>query len=364
MVLPGLVLAAVIAMDLLTPTWYGPFSPPLIVVVPALAAATLGIRGAAIYTALCVAVSAALFVGGVPNMVPPAQGGISLPGGTRLGIFGAEVLALLAIFALGFIPGVLRSRRERTIKRLRSVAEVVQQAVLVPIPETARCLRTAAEYLAADDEARIGGDLYGLIETPYGVRIIVGDVRGKGLPAVAAANNLLGAFRAVAPLVPTLPDLADLLDEHVRRYQRSTGRDTEEFTTATLVCIPPGPHAEVLSCGHPGPVLLQDGKATDVTATAPWTPLGLGHLAEQGPRVDTVSFNVGDSFAFYTDGVIEARDPTGRFYPLVERIAALAGTHPNPYQLVRHLIADLHHHARGRLDDDAALLITQRRTLD
>src|SRR5215212_4141793 len=43
-------------------------------------------------------------------------------------------------------------------------------------------------YLSAAEEALIGGDFYDAAFTPHGLRLIVGDVRGKGLPAVQLAS--------------------------------------------------------------------------------------------------------------------------------------------------------------------------------
>jgi Stage II sporulation protein E (SpoIIE) len=54
------------------------------------------------------------------------------------------------------------------------------------------------------------------------------------------------------------------------------------------------------------------------------------------------------------DGVIEARDRSGAFYPLVDRLAAWKGTGPDA--LVEHLHTDLLRYAGGHLDDDAVLI--------
>lgn len=342
--LPGGFLAAVVLLELVTPDWPCPFAPPLLSVVPALAAATSGIWGSAAFTALSVVVSFLL---------------VQIEGMQDTGIFYAQIVGLVAIFLVSLVPGYLRSRRERTVRRLRSVAEVVREAALVPVPERDGCVQAYAEYLAADDEARMGGDLYDVLDTPYGVRMIMGDVRGKGLSAVASATNLLGAFREAAPYAPSLPELARRLDRSVRRHKRRAGLDTEEFTTAVLVSVPAaGRQAEVVSCGHPGPLLIRNGLVSEITSTRPWLPLGLGHLGPEEPQVDTADFDVGDRLLLYTDGVTEARDDGGAFYPLPERTRAWAEATPD--RLVRHLVDDLGDHTGGGLGDDAAILVIQR----
>lgn len=89
--------------------------------------------------------------------------------------------ALTAVTLASGLASSLRGRRERVLAAVRSVAEAAQHALLTPIPETVGPFRVAVRYSAAAAEARIGGDLYALVSTPYGVRLIVGDVRGKGL---------------------------------------------------------------------------------------------------------------------------------------------------------------------------------------
>ncbi|WP_169317451.1 SpoIIE family protein phosphatase [Actinacidiphila oryziradicis] len=60
----------------------------------------------------------------------------------------------------------------------------------------------------------------------------------------------------------------------------------------------------------------------------------------------------------YTDGVIEARSPTGAFYPLAERVASFPASAPDA--LLHRIHRDLLAHTGGPLDDDAALLVIER----
>lgn len=110
----------------------------------------------------------------------------------------------------------------------------------------------AVRYSAAAAEARIGGDLYALLPTPYGVRLIVGDVRGKGLPAVSTAALVLGVFQEAAY------DEPDLLAV-VARIERSLARNlgTDDFVTAVVAGYPQAGHLEVVNCGHAPPLLVR-----------------------------------------------------------------------------------------------------------
>ncbi|WP_433425021.1 SpoIIE family protein phosphatase [Microtetraspora malaysiensis] len=75
-------------------------------------------------------------------------------------------------------------------------------------------------------------------------------------------------------------------------------------------------------------------------------------------QVDTFDFKAGDMLLLYTDGVIEARNSQGDFYPLAERAAAWAGK--RPHVLLERLRTDLLAYAGGYLGDDAAMIAIER----
>lgn len=62
----------------------------------------------------------------------------------------------------------------------------------------------ASRYEVAHEEAAIGGDLFAIHETAYGIRMLIADVRGKGLKAVRTVNALLGSFHEASHHRPDL----------------------------------------------------------------------------------------------------------------------------------------------------------------
>ncbi|MFI5646553.1 PP2C family protein-serine/threonine phosphatase [Kitasatospora sp. NPDC051705] len=131
--------------------------------------------------------------------------------------------------------------------------------------------------------------------------------------------------------------------------------DDELFVTAVLLQYRPGSDCvEIVNRGHTTPLLLGDGTITPVSC-ADELPLGLGHLgpAEERGKPTAVALPPGRTVLLYTDGVSEARDATGTFYPLAPRLAALGTTSPD--RLVSFLAQDVHEYA-GLLADDLAVL--------
>ncbi|MFD7236306.1 PP2C family protein-serine/threonine phosphatase [Streptomyces syringium] len=261
---------------------------------------------------------------------------------------------ILTITSVSTANVVLVATRERELLQSRSVAEAAQRTLLRPLPERIGTLRVAVRYLAAAAEARVGGDLYAALATPFGTRLIIGDVRGKGLSAVDAAADVLGTFREVAQVEADLATVARRIDAALGRRPPS-----EEFVTAALVGVPDddGP-AELVNCGHLPPLLRRAGTVTEVATPVPQPPLGLLHLIGGLCEGQGFVFERGDLLVLYTDGVTEARDASGVFYPLTERLARLPELAPDA--MADRLVADLLSYAGDELSDDAALLVVRR----
>ncbi len=273
-------------------------------------------------------------------------------------------LILISVFAVSF--AARRERHERELTQLRSVATAAQEVVLKPLPRRIGPLRIASVYLAAESEAQIGGDLYAAARTEHGTRILIGDVRGKGLEAVGDAALLLGAFRGAAHRQAGLAALVAFLEGTVSSDlddpaapEAETVDRGEAFITAAVMDIPDDePVLHLINCGHPPPLLLRDGRVSPLETRHPVPPLGLTEFVETDLSTESFAFEEGDIALLYTDGVIEARNRDGTFYPLAQRAAGKAGKGPDA--LLAHLRKDLMRHAGGHLGDDAAMVAIER----
>ncbi|MEU1782310.1 PP2C family protein-serine/threonine phosphatase [Streptomyces abikoensis] len=349
---PALIAAplALIALIVVLDLWTGKSIQlgPLLVVAPAITATFGSPRLVALVAALAVGAQLVLsaVLGGVTTANHEAQIG---------------ALLTISLFVVGF--RYAHERHERQLGRARLVADVIQRYLLRPLPQRVGPLRVAAVYVAAEAEARMGGDLYATARTPDGNRFLIGDVRGKGLPAIGSTTLLLGAFHAAAHRNPPLARLVAHLHNTVYwdTVAPSDEPDNEEgFVTAAVLDVPDEePVIRLISCGHPPPLLVHRGRVTPLTVRDPALPLGVGSDMEADDyEVETFPFEAGDLLLLYTDGVTESRDARGVFYPLAERVTAWRER--DPQRLVQRLHDDLLHHAGGTLTDDAALVAVLR----
>ena len=243
-----------------------------------------------------------------------------------------------------------RVSREAKLRAVSHVAEVAQDAILHPLPSQLAGVRMAARYISASKEARIGGDFYDAILTKWGVRIMVGDVRGKGLEAVRLAAVLIGEFRSRAVSEPDLSAVAAAVDAAGSRVGELAG---EDFATAVFVQMEEDV-ATIVRCGHPLP-LLAYGHDVQPIATSPSLPLCLGTdgIAEQIP------VRAGARILLYSDGAVEARDAGGQWFDLEASFTRHA-QEPELASVLDAVLADLAGHCDGDIGDDVVFVVVEQ----
>jgi phosphoserine phosphatase RsbU/P len=259
--------------------------------------------------------------------------------------FGAVIVA----GALAVLIAVIRTRRESA---LITISERVQHAILRPLPAEIGGMAFASHYQSATSAALVGGDLYDIAMTQFGPRLIIGDVKGKGLEAVGRCAAVLAIFREMAFGEPGLTGLAEKMNARLSRDM-----EAEDFVTVILAEFAPG-EVRIVNCGHHPPVKLAAG-AGELQVMAPEEfapPLGLNpHPARQD-----IDLKPGDRLLFYTDGLVESRDRAGRFFGLDDRVAAALAL-PDLGAAVKRVVRLLLEHARDGLADDVLLVLGEPR---
>lgn len=184
-VLPALLVAAGVLYDRLTPRDFT--AVPFFTAAPLVAAPFFSLGGT-------IATGAAAFVAVI---VVHVRYGMDVDAVTE-----TVTVATVAVLAVGINQLVRRTGAR--LASAREIAEAAQRAVLPEPVERIGGFDIAARYEAAQADAFIGGDLYAVQDSPHGIRLVVGDVRGKGMEAVGAVAVVIGAFREAAEREQTL----------------------------------------------------------------------------------------------------------------------------------------------------------------
>lgn len=372
-VLPGVWIATVLALSRVLPG--GMNLLPALAVAPAIACAGSGRR-------VCVLLSGLVAVGCLSAGLVRHQGegrGIRL--GTAVAVFAVQAACLRMAGHRALLTAEL--------ERIRDIAVAAQQVLLRPLPERLGDYEVAAEYLSASAGARVGGDLYEVLITPFGLRAIVGDVRGHGMSAIGTVAALLGSFREAAHDEPELVGVLRRLDRTMSRHLRErehmaglclltdagatplTGRHDEvieEFATLLLLQLSDEGGVQLVNCGHPQPYLLRIRQCPQLLPMGdPLPPLGVLDAALQVVPVQRAALRPGEGLVVHTDGLPEARDAAGAFFPLPDVMAAMvpaarSGGARRAGDLAGALMSAALEHAGGRLADDMAVLVLLRET--
>ncbi|MET8127739.1 PP2C family protein-serine/threonine phosphatase [Streptomyces sp. NPDC005065] len=272
-----------------------------------------------------------------------------------------ELATVITVAALAVVINRVVRRSNKQLASARVIAETAMRAVLPTPSERIGGLHVAARYEAAQADEFVGGDLFAVAESSYGVRLVVGDVRGKGLEAVGTVAVVIGAFREAAEQEDSLEGVARRLERALAREgARQGGIDpVEGFVTAVLAEIPPdAAEVRIVNRGHPEPLLLHpDGSLEALFPTVPALPLGMD-LGAWTDRADVWELAAGMTLLAYTDGLSEARDAQGDFYDPAARLRG--GIFPGPEELLSALADDVRLHTGGRSTDDMALLAVAR----
>ena len=258
--------------------------------------------------------------------------------------FGVQILLRTLLF-LSIVYAVVRysianQRRQANLEREFQNARELQQIL---VPETLPAIPGFTLTSAYRPAQEVGGDFFQIIPLEGAQQgstlIVLGDVSGKGLQAAMTVSLIVGAVRTLAKFAP---QPAQLLAEI---NQRLHGRLQGGFATCIAVLLNPDGSCILSSAGHPAPFLNQ--RELDLPGAL---PLGLDSAVsyQQVP----LHLYEGDHFSLYTDGLLEARNPSGELYGF-ERLQVLFGSRPSASQASQEALAF------GQEDDVTVLTLTR-----
>nr|WP_235356965.1 PP2C family protein-serine/threonine phosphatase [Bacillus alveayuensis] len=197
---------------------------------------------------------------------------------------------------------------DKTLEREIHLARNIQMKLLNgKIPKF-----EGGEVLGLSLPARlIGGDYYDFYSLSDGkVRVIIGDVMGKGIPAAMLMILTRGAFRSASENTDspgkTLMAINQALYEDLRTLK----------SFVTLFCADWDPQTGILTyanAGHNMPLFI-DGKDKTVKELPKVSGIMIGGLPNQIYQEGSIYLKNEDTVFFYTDGILEAQNKEGHPY--------------------------------------------------
>ena len=257
--------------------------------------------------------------------------------------------------------GILELTRQRLEQEIRererveqelSVARRIQQASL---PKTLPALEgweIAPHYRPARE---VGGDFYDVLELEDGqFGLVVGDATGKGVPAALVMATTCGMLRAAANSSKSPGEVLERVNEAL-----SARIPPSMFVTCFYAILDPeSGRLLYANAGHDLPYLRRGSDAEELSARG--MPLGLMPGMSYEERYNYL--REGDDVLFYSDGLVEARNPHREMFGF-PRLRMLIAAHNKERSLGNFLMEELYSFAgEGWEQEDDITLLTLRRS--
>jgi serine phosphatase RsbU (regulator of sigma subunit) len=241
--------------------------------------------------------------------------------------------------------------RERVEQEMR-VARTIQQASLPKEVPTLEGWRIDPHYQPARE---VGGDFYDFFELDDGqLGLVVGDATSKGVPAALVMSSARSMLRAVA-------QTSNSPGEVLRRANDPLVADipTNMFATCFYAILEPeSGRLSYANAGHDLPYVRHGSDAEELRARG--MPLGL--MPGMNYEEKEIILQVGQSALFYSDGLVEAHDPTGEMFGF-PRLRELVAEHGEERSLGEVLLKELYSFVgEGWEQEDDITFLTLRRS--
>jgi serine phosphatase RsbU (regulator of sigma subunit) len=165
----------------------------------------------------------------------------------------------------------------------------------------------------------VGGDIYDFVPLPDGrLAILFGDASGHGMAAGLVMAVAHAAFRTQIDVDPA----PEAVFATMNRILCRTGGPRAFFAGTYFLLSADGAFKAVIA-GHPPILIIDDGGNVRRRIGVGAYPLGVKQTAAW--KLEEGSVGGGESLLFYSDGLVEARDPAGqdlgyeRFVSFVEK---------------------------------------------
>jgi serine phosphatase RsbU (regulator of sigma subunit) len=237
------------------------------------------------------------------------------------------------------------------------IARTLQESLLPPeLPDVAGA-DVAARFHPAGEAVEVGGDFYDVFDTSHGWSVVMGDVCGKGADAAAVTALARYTLRTLGVQETSPAEVLRKLNDALLRQ-----RTDRRFCTVAYASLHVNGNGSAEVClstgGHPLPYVLRADGSVEAVGE-PGTLLGV--LPDVRLTDTALKLNRGDTLLLYTDGVTEARGPSGMLGSdeLAEVLASCAGLDAN--SVAARIESAALEIQEGNPRDDIAILVVRIR---
>lgn len=240
--------------------------------------------------------------------------------------------------------------RERIEQELRT-AQTIQKAFLPKETPVLAGWQLVPYYRPARE---VGGDFYDFIALENGhLGLVIGDVTGKGVPAALVMATVLTMLRSAARNSNSPAQILELVNGLL-----VSEIPAGVFVTCFYVQLNPRDgQLRYANAGHEAPYRRQGEAASELWATG--MPLGMLPGSSYEEFEDTLA--PGESLLFYSDGLVEAHNPSGEMFGFPRLQTLLSGQVSEP-TLIDFVLAQLSGFTgeKWEQEDDVTLVALQR----
>jgi serine phosphatase RsbU (regulator of sigma subunit) len=207
----------------------------------------------------------------------------------------ADYTGIIVIVLIIFFRFIRVQRNQERVTSELAAARSVQELMIPQEKLATPGFEVDSIYNPANE---VGGDFFHVQTTgDSGILVVIGDVAGKGLKAAMNVSMLMGALRRTSEKSP------GKILESLNRVVLGT----ESFTTCQAAWFGANGEVVLANAGHLPPYL--NSQEISVAGGLP-----LGFLAEMKYEEVRLYLHPGDRILLLSDGVVEARKPTGELF--------------------------------------------------
>jgi serine phosphatase RsbU (regulator of sigma subunit) len=244
---------------------------------------------------------------------------------------------------------------EELLKRQRleqdlHLAERIQQSFLPRRIPKVNGYTFCARY---DPAYEVGGDFYDFVRLPDDrLGIVVGDVSGKGISAALYMARLTRDLRYFA--------LAESEPARVLKWMNQavidSGQDDIFVTLIYAVLDATNRQLVIANAGHM-PAIVRRKEEDEVLVLDRVSGLPLGVMPDPEYQSETYELHPGDSIMLFTDGLVEAMDPSQKMYGMERLEKALADGPSDAISVLDRAVRDVQRHVADASQFDDTTIV-------